>query len=171
MMIAMALACNPSLILADEPTTALDVTIQAQILQLMKDLSRRLSVAMLMITHNLGVVARYADRVNVMYAGKIVERGSARELYANPRHPYTLGLLRSVPRLDEPRRERLQPIEGQPPDLTRLPPGCAFTARCAFRVERCPVDRPPLRPIGADRHLSACWEAERLAGRAEAVAR
>jgi oligopeptide/dipeptide ABC transporter ATP-binding protein len=171
MMIAMALACNPSLILADEPTTALDVTIQAQILQLMKDLSRRLGVAMLMITHNLGVVARYADRVNVMYAGKIVERGSARELYANPRHPYTLGLLRSVPRLDEPRRERLQPIEGQPPDLTRLPAGCAFTARCAFRVERCPVDPPPLRPIGADGHLSACWEAERLAGRAEAVAR
>src|SRR5439155_481486 len=105
MMIAMALACNPSLILADEPTTALDVTIQAQILELMKDLSRRLAVAMQIITHNLGVVARYADRVNVMYAGRIVERGTARELYANPRHPYTLGLLRSVPRLDPPRRD------------------------------------------------------------------
>jgi len=162
MMIAMALACNPSLILADEPTTALDVTIQAQILELMKALSRRLGVAMLIITHNLGVVARYADRVNVMYAGRIVERGTARELYANPRHPYTLGLLRSVPRLDEPRRARLDPIEGQPPDLTRLPAGCAFAARCAFRVERCARDRPGLVGVGAGDHVSACWETERL---------
>ena len=162
MMIAMALACNPSLILADEPTTALDVTIQAQILELMKDLSRRLGVAMLIITHNLGVVARYADRVNVMYAGRIVERGSARELYAEPRHPYTLGLLKSVPRLDEPRRARLQPIEGQPPDLTRLPPGCAFTPRCAFRVERCAAERPALVAVGGEGHVTACWEAERL---------
>ncbi|MBI3636364.1 MAG: ABC transporter ATP-binding protein, partial [Candidatus Rokubacteria bacterium] len=121
-MIAMALSCSPSLILADEPTTALDVTIQAQILELMKDLSRRLRVAMLIITHNLGVVARYADRVNVMYAGKIIERGTAREIYAHPRHPYTLGLLRSVPRLDEARKSKLNPIEGQPPDLVRLPP-------------------------------------------------
>src|SRR6266705_1979215 len=144
MMIAMALACNPSLILADEPTTALDVTIQAQILELMKDLSRRLGVAMLIITHNLGVVARYADRVNVMYAGRIIERGTARELYANPRHPYTLGLLRSVPRLDEPRKARLDPIEGQPPDLTHLPQGCAFTPRCAFSVARCSAEPPPL---------------------------
>ncbi|MEK7386547.1 MAG: ABC transporter ATP-binding protein [candidate division NC10 bacterium] len=162
MMIAMALACDPSLILADEPTTALDVTIQAQILELMKDLSRRLGVAMLIITHNLGVVARYADRVNVMYAGRIVERGSARELYAEPRHPYTLGLLKSVPRLDEPRRARLQPIEGQPPDLTRLPPGCAFTPRCAFRVERCGAERPALVAVGREGHVTACWEAERL---------
>ena len=162
MMIAMALACNPSLILADEPTTALDVTIQAQILELMKDLSRRLGVALLIITHNLGVVARYADRVNVMYAGRIIERGTARELYANPRHPYTLGLLRSVPRLDEPRRSRLDPIDGQPPDLTRLPAGCAFLPRCAFRVERCREERPPLRAIGDGGHVSACWEAERL---------
>ena len=162
MMIAMALACNPSLILADEPTTALDVTIQAQILELLKDLSRRLGVAMLIITHNLGVVARYADRVNVMYAGRIIERGTARELYRNPRHPYTLGLLRSVPRLDEPRRERLAPIEGQPPDLTRLPPGCAFSPRCGFRVERCLAEAPPLGPVGADGHVSACWEAARV---------
>src|SRR5688572_33051704 len=144
MMIAMALACNPSLILADEPTTALDVTIQAQILELMRDLAQRLGVAMLIITHNLGVVARYADRVNVMYAGRIIERASAAELYANPRHPYTLGLLRSVPRLDEPRRARLDPIQGQPPDLTRLPRGCAFAPRCAFRVERCSEVVPPL---------------------------
>ncbi len=162
MMIAMALACEPSLILADEPTTALDVTIQAQILELLKDLSRRLGVAMLIITHNLGVVARYADRVNVMYAGRIIERGTARELYANPRHPYTLGLLRSVPRLDEPRRERLAPIEGQPPDLTRLPSGCSFTPRCAFSVERCTLEAPALRAIGAGEHVTACWEAERL---------
>jgi oligopeptide/dipeptide ABC transporter ATP-binding protein len=170
MMIAMALACNPALILADEPTTALDVTIQAQILELMKDLSRRFGVALLIITHNLGVVARYADRVNVMYAGKIIERGTARELYANPRHPYTLGLLRSVPRLDEPRRARLNPIEGQPPDLTRLPTGCAFTPRCAFSVDRCRVETPPLRPVSGGGHVSACWEAENL-DRARTAAR
>ncbi len=162
MVIATALACHPSLILADEPTTALDVTIQAQILELMRDLSRRFGVAMLIITHNLGVVARYADRVNVMYAGRIVERGTARELYRRPRHPYTLGLLRSVPRLDEPRRARLDPIEGQPPDLTRLPHGCAFAPRCAFRVERCLAERPVLAPAGGEGHVSACWEAARL---------
>jgi len=160
MMIAMALACNPSLILADEPTTALDVTIQAQILELMRDLARRLGVAMLIITHNLGVVARYADRVNVMYAGRIIEQAAAGELYANPRHPYTLGLLRSVPRLDEPRRARLDPIQGQPPDLTRLSPGCAFAPRCAYRVERC-AEVPPLEDV-IPGHRSACWEKLRL---------
>jgi oligopeptide/dipeptide ABC transporter ATP-binding protein len=161
MMIAMALACNPSLILADEPTTALDVTIQAQILELMRDLSRRLGVAMLIITHNLGVVARYADRVNVMYAGRIIEQADAREIYAHPRHPYTLGLLRSVPRLDEPRRARLDPIQGQPPDLTRLPPGCPFQPRCAYRIERC-VEMPPLADV-RPAHVSACWRAAELA--------
>jgi oligopeptide/dipeptide ABC transporter ATP-binding protein len=160
-MVAMAISCSPSLILADEPTTALDVTIQAQILELMKDLSRRLGVAMLIITHNLGVVARYADRVNVMYAGKIIERGTAREIYANPRHPYTLGLLRSVPRLDEPRKSKLNPIDGQPPDLTRLPRGCAFAPRCRYVVERCGGEVPPLTPVG-DGHDSACWVADRL---------
>ncbi|MFQ5521481.1 MAG: ABC transporter ATP-binding protein [Candidatus Methylomirabilia bacterium] len=162
MMIAMALSCSPSLILADEPTTALDVTIQAQILELMKDLSRRLGVAMVIITHNLGVVARYADRVNVMYAGKRIEQGTARELYANPRHPYTLGLLRSVPRLDEPRKSKLDPIDGQPPDLTQLPQGCAFTPRCAYKIDRCIREVPPLRAVGAPGHLSACWVAEHL---------
>ena len=167
MMIAMALSCEPSLILADEPTTALDVTIQAQILELMKSLSRKLGVAMLIITHNLGVVARYADRVNVMYAGRIIERASARELYANPRHPYTEGLLRSVPRLDEPRRAKLAPIEGQPPDLTRLPPGCAFAPRCRYREDRCEREVPPLAALEGEWHLSACWRAGRLA---EAVA-
>ncbi len=160
-MIAMALACNPALILADEPTTALDVTIQAQILELLKDLSRKLGVAMLMITHNLGVVARYADRVNVMYAGRIVERGTAREIYANPRHPYTLGLLRSVPRLDEPKKAKLAPIPGQPPDLTRLPPGCAFAPRCSYAVERCRAERPTLEAEAPD-HLSACWVAREI---------
>jgi oligopeptide/dipeptide ABC transporter ATP-binding protein len=162
MMIAMALSCDPSLVLADEPTTALDVTIQAQILELMRDLSRRLGVAMLIITHNLGVVARYADRVNVMYAGRIVERATARELYAKPRHPYTLGLLKSVPRLDEPRRARLDPIEGQPPDLTRLGGGCSFFPRCAFRVDRCAEEAPPLTDVEGAGHVSACWEIERL---------
>src|ERR1700730_8738699 len=119
-MIATALACAPKLIIADEPTTALDVTIQAQILELMQQLTRRLGVALIIITHNLGVVARYAQRVNVMYAGRIVESGSAATLYHNPRHPYTLALLRSVPRLARPRQSRLDPIDGAPPDLTRL---------------------------------------------------
>ena len=169
MMVAMALSCEPALILADEPTTALDVTIQAQILELMRDLSRKLGVAMLIITHNLGVVARYADRVNVMYAGKIIERASARELYAHPRHPYTEGLLRSVPRLDEPRRSKLAPIEGQPPDLTRLPKGCSFSPRCRWREERCELEAPPLVALAGREHMSACWQAERL-GQAEALA-
>jgi oligopeptide/dipeptide ABC transporter ATP-binding protein len=168
-MVAIALSCNPRLIIADEPTTALDVTIQAQILELMKDLSRRLGVAMLIITHNLGVVARYADRVNVMYAGKIIERGTAREIYANPRHPYTLGLLRSVPRLDEPRRAKLQPIEGQPPDLSRLPVGCSFAPRCAYAVEQCRAEVPDLEAV-EEGHLASCWLAGEL-GRAEVTPR
>ena len=156
MMIAMALSCNPSLILADEPTTALDVTIQAQILELMRDLARRLGVAMLIITHNLGVVARYADRVNVMYAGRIIEQASAAELYANPRHPYTLGLLRSVPRLDQGMGEKLIPIEGLPPDLGHLPEGCSFYPRCTFRIDRCKEEYPPLQLV-AENHYAACW--------------
>jgi len=160
-MIAMALACEPALILADEPTTALDVTVQAQILELIKGLSRRLGVAVVLITHNLGIVARYADRLNVMYAGKIVEQGSVRAIYAHPRHPYTLGLLRSVPRLDEPRRAKLHPIDGQPPDLTQLPPGCAFVSRCAYAIDRCPHDVPALNAV-AEGHWSACWVAETL---------
>ncbi len=162
MMIAMALSCGPSLIMADEPTTALDVTIQAQILELIKDLSRRLGVALVIITHNLGVVARYADRVNVMYAGKMIEQGTAREVYAGPRHPYTLGLLRSVPRLDEPRKSKLVPIDGQPPDLTQLPAGCAFAPRCVYKIDRCTREVPPLEPVGTTGHLSACWVADKL---------
>jgi len=160
-MIAMALCCEPKLIIADEPTTALDVTIQAQILELMKELSERLGVAQLIITHNLGVVARYADRVNVMYAGKIVETGTAKEIYHNPRHPYTLGLLASVPRLDQPRGSKLIPIEGQPPDLTRLDDGCAFRPRCRFATERCAHGIPELETVAGD-HMSACWYHETL---------
>ena len=165
-MIAIALSCNPKLIIADEPTTALDVTIQAQILDLMKNLSREYGVSLLIITHNLGVVARYADRVNIMYAGKIIERGTARDIYRHPSHPYTLGLLNSVPRLDLPRTEKLDPIEGQPPDLMHLPAGCAFRERCRFAIERCAEEIPPLRPVSAG-HLSACFVAETLLSRAK----
>ncbi len=167
-MIAMALCCEPRLIIADEPTTALDVTIQAQILEVMKDLSQRLGVALIIITHNLGVVARYADRVNVMYAGKIIERGNARDIYKNPRHPYTLGLLHSVPRMDLPRKEKLDPIDGQPPDLTKLPEGCAFRVRCRYEVEKCGVEVPHLESIGTG-HLSACWQKNDLHNAAAGV--
>ncbi len=160
-MIAIALSCKPKLILADEPTTALDVTIQAQILELMRGLTQKFGVALMIITHNLGVVARYADRVNVMYAGKVIESGSAREVYQNPRHPYTLGLLRSVPRLDQPRKAKLDPIEGQPPDLCNLPQGCSFLPRCKFAVERCGREVPALREVGEGQR-SACWVAETL---------
>jgi oligopeptide transport system ATP-binding protein len=155
-MIAMALSCNPKLLLADEPTTALDVTIQAQILEIMARLSREFGTAVIIITHNLGVVARYANRVNVMYAGKIVEAASARELYAKPRHPYTLGLLRSVPRLDEARRDKLVPIEGLPPDLANIPQGCSFYPRCAYRIDHCRQEEPPLMLVD-EKHYAACW--------------
>ena len=156
-MIAMALACDPKLIIADEPTTALDVTIQAQILELMKNLTREMGVAMIIITHNLGVVARYADRVNVMYAGKIVETGTAEEIYHNPRHPYTLALLKSVPRLDLPRGAKLDPVDGQPPDLARLDDGCPFRPRCRFAQDGCANDVPPLAEV-REKHWSACFE-------------
>jgi oligopeptide transport system ATP-binding protein len=169
-MIAIALACDPKLIIADEPTTALDVTIQAQILELMKELTRRLGVALIIITHNLGVVARYANRVNVMYAGRIVESGSAEAIYRTPRHPYTMALLRSVPRLDIPRRMRLDPVEGQPPDLTRLDGGCAFRPRCRFAVARCAEEKPPLMPAGAPGQLAACYRSNELGAVAGAAA-
>ena len=161
-MIAIALACEPKLIIADEPTTALDVTIQAQILELMQSLTKRLGVALIIITHNLGVVARYAQRVNVMYAGRIVESGRAAALYHNPRHPYTIALLRSVPRLDQPRRARLDPIEGSPPDLTQLDPGCSFRPRCRFAIPRCAEAPPPLIPAGEPGQMSACYRAHEL---------
>ena len=160
-MIAMALSCNPKLIIADEPTTALDVTIQAQILELMQDLARDFGTAMIIITHNLGVVARYADNVNVMYAGKIIETGSAEEIYHNPRHPYTLALLNSVPRLDSNERVRLDAIEGLPPDLVNLPEGCSFAPRCKFVFEQCLDETPELVEFAAG-HTSACWRHQEL---------
>ena len=161
-MIAIGLACNPKLIIADEPTTALDVTIQAQILQLMKDLSRELGIAMVIITHNLGVVARYADRVNVMYAARMVEQGTADDVFERPRHPYTYGLLRSVPRLDRPREAKLETIEGLPPNLVSPPEGCRFAPRCAAAIDACKAKQPPLIEV-EDGHFSACIRATELA--------
>ena len=143
-MIAIALSCNPKLLLADEPTTALDVTIQAQILHLMRQLSRDYGAAIMLITHDLGVVAGMTERILVMYAGRIVESGTAKELFGHPHHPYTVGLLRSVPRLDEPRSATLQSIEGLPPDLAHLPRGCAFAPRCTLRTRDCGLERPEL---------------------------
>lgn len=168
-MIAMALSCNPRLIIADEPTTALDVTIQAQILELMRDLAKEFGTAMIIITHNLGVVARYAHRVVVMYAGKIIETGSAADIYGNPRHPYTMALLNSVPRLDASERIRLDAIEGLPPDLVDLPQGCAFAPRCKFAYERCTQEVPTLVETDTN-HTSACWRHEELTELAEAAA-
>ena len=155
-MIAMGLSCNPELLIADEPTTALDVTIQAQIIELVKKLRDEIGMAIIWITHDLGVVAGLADRVAVMYAGFIVEEAPVKELYANPRHPYTLGLLGSLPRLDEQRGRRLVSIEGLPPDLIDLPRGCPFYARCNYRVERCQAENPELEPAGPN-HTVACW--------------
>ena len=154
--IAMALSCNPRLIIADEPTTALDVTIQAQILDLMSSLADEFGTAMIIITHNLGVVARYAQNVVVMYAGKIIERGTSEEIYHNPKHPYTIGLLNSVPRLDEAEKERLEPIEGLPPDLVDLPVGCSFAPRCKYTYDKCTQETPYLM-TATDGHESACW--------------
>ena len=163
-MIAMAMSCNPKLLIADEPTTALDVTIQAQIMELMKKVTQEFGTALIIITHNLGLVARYADRVCVMYAGKIVERGSTAELYDNTRHPYTVGLLHSVPRLDGPQKEKLTPIQGASPDLIDLPTGCSFRPRCPYAIERCAVEEPPLISLDLDsEHVSACWLADTLA--------
>src|SRR2546430_7995049 len=141
-MIAMAISCEPRVLIADEPTTALDVTIQAQILDLILRLRRELAMGVILITHDLGVVAGVSDRIAVMYAGYIVEEASAEDLFADPRHPYTLGLLRSLPRIDEPRRERLVPIEGLPPDLVQMPPGCPFAPRCTYAVTRSETERP-----------------------------
>jgi oligopeptide/dipeptide ABC transporter ATP-binding protein len=160
-MIAAALSCRPKLIIADEPTTALDVTIQAQILELIKELTQRLGVALVLITHNLGVVARYADRVNVMYAGKLVETAPTSSLYASPRHPYTIGLLSSVPRMTRRHGGRLIPIEGQPPDLSRLDGACAYRPRCRWAIPRCAEAFPPLDPVGPDRR-SACFRSHEL---------
>ncbi len=160
-MIAIALSCEPRLLIADEPTTALDVTIQAQILELMKDLTTRLGAALVLITHNLGIVARYTSRVHVMYAGRVVESSDTGHIFTNPRHPYTKGLLASVPRLDKPRGERLVPINGQPPDLTHLGAGCAYRPRCGFAVAACAQNVPALDAI-APKHRSACFQSAHL---------
>jgi oligopeptide transport system ATP-binding protein len=155
-MIAMALSCNPKLLIADEPTTALDVTIQAQILDLIRRLKAEFNTAVIFITHDLGVVAGLCDRVIVMYGGRVMEEASTRQLYSDPRHPYTLGLLKSVPRLDEERKERLEPIPGMPPDLVRPIPGCPFFPRCTYRQPRNELEMPPLRQVEAG-HQVACW--------------
>ncbi|MBI2296952.1 MAG: ABC transporter ATP-binding protein, partial [Betaproteobacteria bacterium] len=167
-MIAIALSCNPKLIIADEPTTALDVTIQAQILKLMKDLSRDLGIAMVIITHNLRIVARYANRVNVMYAARLAEQGSAADVFAKPLHPYTAGLLRSVPRLDQPRGRKLETIEGLPPNLIDPPPGCRFAPRCAAKQDACVKELPALVQVEPHRY-SACIRARQMARVGEAA--
>ena len=158
-MIAMALSCNPKLIIADEPTTALDVTIQAQILDLMRTLQSERDTGVIMITHSMGVVAGMADRVQVMYAGHIVEAASTEEIFGNPRHPYTVGLMKSIPRLDATHKEKLEPIRGLPPDLIDLPDMCPFVPRCNFAREKCEQKRPPLLKIegAVSEHYSACW--------------
>ena len=164
-MVAMALTCRPDLLIADEPTTALDVTIQAQILDLLKQLQQEEGTAIIMITHDMGVVANICHRVNVMYAGRFVEKAPVDDLFRDPRHPYTQGLLESVPRVTGPLDERLIPIEGQPPDLIHVPTGCAFQPRCPYSEDRCTTERPPLDPRD-DRHL-ACFVDIRTATRRE----
>jgi len=155
-MIAMALSCNPQLLIADEPTTALDVTIQAQIIDIVKELRREMGMAVIWITHDLGIVAGLVHRVHVMYAGYLVEKAEVHEFYANPRHPYSVALLGSLPRLDAKAREKLTPIEGLPPDLIALPPGCPFYPRCKYRVAKCLAENPQLREV-LPGHEIACW--------------
>ena len=155
-MIAMALSCNPELLIADEPTTALDVTIQAQIVELVKELQHELGMSVIWITHDLGVIAGLADRVVVMYTGRIVETGPVDDLYEDPRHPYTMGLLGSLPRLDAQAHQQLASIRGMPPDLTNLPEGCSFAPRCQYVTDRCRRESPPLTKIGQHR-WTACW--------------
>jgi oligopeptide transport system ATP-binding protein len=156
-MIAMSVTTTPALLIADEPTTALDVTIQAQILELLRQINTDYNMATILITHNLGVVAGMCKRILVMYAGRIVESGLTAEVFANPKHPYTLGLLQSMPRLDARERLPLMPIEGQPPDPLSLPSGCAFHPRCRFRVDRCSSDVPELEQVGGRSQQAACW--------------
>jgi oligopeptide transport system ATP-binding protein len=155
-MIAIAICCDPKLLIADEPTTALDVTIQAQILELMKDLKDKLNTSIILITHDLGVVANLCNRINVMYGGLIAETGSTRDIFYNPRHPYTWGLLKSIPNPNRENKERLLPIPGQPPDLLKPPMGCPFAARCSYAMKICMTQRPPLFEI-SEGHKAACW--------------
>ena len=164
-MIAMALSCNPKLLIADEPTTALDVTIQAQIVDLVKRLQENLGMAIMWITHDLGVVAELAQKVNVMYAGYIVERGNVREIFKRTRHPYTIGLLGSLPRIDDPPGTKLSAIPGLPPDLLALPPGCPFVARCTYAIDHCHEEMPPLEEVDGSDHIVACWRWQDIEGR------
>ncbi|EDQ35040.1 oligopeptide/dipeptide ABC transporter, ATP-binding protein [Hoeflea phototrophica DFL-43] len=156
-MIAIALACDPQVLIADEPTTALDVTIQAQIIELVKELRQKLGMAIIWITHDLGVIAGIADRVMVMYAGQVVEEGPVKEIFDDPQHPYTQALLKTVPAVRGPRAEKLQVIEGQPPILTEAPASCQFRNRCQFAFERCSEENPLLTPISAPGHKAACF--------------
>jgi oligopeptide transport system ATP-binding protein len=162
-MIAMALSCNPQILIADEPTTALDVTIQAQIVDLVKRLRDEIGMSVIWITHDLGVVAGLVDRVNVMYAGYIVEMGPVKDIYSRPRHPYTIGLLGSLPRLDDASRGRLSSIEGLPPDLVSPPVGCPFAPRCDYVSDRCLTENPPLESVGLE-HSAACWNVDQTEG-------
>jgi oligopeptide/dipeptide ABC transporter ATP-binding protein len=155
-MIAMGLSNEPSLLIADEPTTALDVTVQAQIIELLRDLNREMGTAIILITHNLAVVASLCTRVIVMYAGRIVEQGSTRQIFKSPQHPYTWSLLRSIPRLDQSRHDKLLNIAGMPPDLSNPPPGCKFHPRCRFRIDRCITEEPPLEPVDSGQE-ARCW--------------
>jgi oligopeptide transport system ATP-binding protein len=156
-MIAIALACNPQLLIADEPTTALDVTIQAQVLELIKGLSKEFGTAVMLITHDLGVVAGTCEYVNVMYAGHIVESAPVKQIFETPAHPYTVGLLHSIPRLDDQRGIKLTPIAGQPPDLLNPPSGCPYAPRCPKVQDRCRRERPELMPVGRGQQVAACF--------------
>jgi len=156
-MIAMGLSCNPKILIADEPTTALDVTTQAQLLEMMKDMVEQFRASLVIVTHNLGVVARYAQRIYIMYAGRIVEAGTTKDIFAKPLHPYTIGLLKCIPRLDEEEGRKLVPIDGLPPNLINMPSTCAFVPRCAYKSERCLQEPwPPLRHMG-NQHYVGCF--------------
>ena len=156
-MIAMGLSCNPRILIADEPTTALDVTTQAQLLEMMKDMVQHFRASLVIVTHNLGVVARYAKRIYIMYAGRIVESGTTKDIFGIPRHPYTMGLLKCIPRLDEEEGRKLVPIEGLPPNLINMPPTCAFLPRCSWKIDRCFKEPwPELTPVNGN-HFIRCY--------------
>ena len=166
-MIAMAMSCSPDLLIADEPTTALDVTVQAQVLEQLNNLRREYGTTLIIITHNLGIVARYADQVKIMYGGKLVEEGSTVQIFRDPHHPYTIGLIRAVPRLDRPRSGGLYTIEGEPPDMSKVPAdSCAFSARCRYATEECRTSRPPCTDLGGG-HTCSCFHMEEAAAERE----
>ena len=172
-MIAMAMACQPDILIADEPTTALDVTVQAQVLEELDRMRRETNTALIIITHNLGVVARYADSVKIVYGGKVVESGSPQDIFENPHHPYTLGLIRAVPRLDLPKSDGLSSIEGEPPDMSRIPPNCcAFAGRCKYSSDICKTQRPEPVPVsgGSTGHFCACFHQDQTAREREQLA-